>query len=253
MALTASADIAFAFAVGATALGLGGVTRVRVIRVALLVWLVLQGLYLPLQASAMSGAPPYAALPMIPLVITQSHFGAMWVVGVAAGIVALAMALTKAGGRAIWSARTALLAAALVVMAFAHAGTTHAVDAGDFSIPMLVQTVHLLSTGLWVGVVVVTAWPLRRLFVATPQSATQYSVRLSRLAALSFLVAIGAGIVNAYRELGGSLAPLTTSLWGWVLSVKVLAVACIAAIGAINRFFNMGCVLQGDKDALSAF
>ncbi|MEO6973005.1 MAG: CopD family protein [Rhodoferax sp.] len=253
MALTAGADIAFAFAVGACALGLGGAARMRVIRVAMLVWLVLQGFYLPLQASAMSGAAPYAALPMVPLVITQSHFGVMWAVGVTAGIVALATAFTKACGRATWSASTVLLAAALMVMAFTHAGTTHAVDAGDFSIAMLVHTVHLLSTGLWAGVVVVAAWPLRRLFVATRQSATQYSARLSRLAALAFLVAIGTGIANAWRGLGGSLAPLTSSLWGWVLCVKLLAVACVVAIGALNRFLNKKRIRQGDPDALSAF
>ena len=253
MALTAGANIAFAFAVGAAALGLGAATRVRVIRVALLVWLVLQVVYLPLQASAMSGAAPYAALPMIPLVMTQSHFGVMWTVGVAAGIAALAMAFTQAGGRTACSTSTVLLAVALVVMAFAHAGTTHAVDAGDFSVAMFVHTVHLLSTALWAGVVIVAAWPLRRLLFATRHSAIQCSTRLSRLAALAFLVAIGTGVANAYRGLGGSVAPLTSSLWGWVLTVKVLTVACVVAIGAINRFVNTKRIRQGDPGALSAF
>jgi putative copper resistance protein D len=253
MALTAGADVAFAFLVGAAALGLGGAARAHVLRVGLIVWLVLQVLCLPLLASVMSGTPLGAALPDIPLVITQSHFGAMWVVGVAAGIAALAMALTKAGGRTTWSVTTALLAAALLVMAFAHAGTTHAVDAGDFSVAMLVHTVHLLSTGLWAGVVVVTAWPLRPLFVATQQSASQYSARVSRLAALSFLVAIGTGVANAYRGLGESLAPLTASVWGWVLCVKVLTVICVVALGAMNRLVNRKRVHHGDPGGLSAF
>ena len=253
MALTAGADIAFAFAVGATALGLGAATRGRVIRVALLLWLVFQVVDLPLQAGAMSGAAPYAALQMIPLVITQSHFGVMWAVGVTAGIVALAVAFTEARGPATRWATMVLLAGALVVMAFGHAGTTHAVDAGDFSVAMLVQTVHLLSTALWAGVAVVTAWPLRRLFVATRHSAIQYSTRLSRLAASAFLVAIGTGVANAWRGLGGSLAPLTSSLWGWVLTVKVVAVASVLAIGAINRLVNKKRIHQGDPDALSTF
>ena len=253
MALTAGADIAFAFIVGATALRLGGATRERVIRVALLVWLVLQGFYLPLQTSAMSGASPYASLPMIPLVLTQSHFGAMWVVGVAAGMVALALAFAKARGRTVGSTSAMLLSAALAVIAFAHAGITHAADAGTFSAAMLVHTVHLLSTSLWAGVVVVTAWPLQRIFVATSQSAIQYSTRVSRLAALSFLVAAGTGVANAYRGLGESLVPLTTSLWGWVLCLKVLVVICVVAIGAINRFFNLRPIRAGDLRALSAF
>ncbi len=160
MALTSSADIAFALVVGAAALGLGATTRMRVIRVSMVVWLVSQGVYLPLQASVMSGTPPSAAWPVMPLVISQSHFGLMWVVGVAAGIVTMVMALTKTGGRTAWSTSTAMLAAALVVMAFAHAGITHAVDAGDLSVAMLVHTVHLLSTALWAGVAVVTACPL---------------------------------------------------------------------------------------------
>ncbi len=70
---------------------------------------------------------------------------------------------------------------------------------------------------------------------------------------MAFLVAIGTGVANACRGLGESLAPLTSSLWGWVLTVKVLAVACVVAIGAINRLANKKRIRQGDPDALSAF
>jgi putative copper resistance protein D len=254
MALGSCTDIAFAFVLGAMLMGSLGVPQRRVVPAALVAWLISQGLYLPLQAGTMSGAPLGEALPAIPLVIMHSHFGLMWVIGVVAGIVALSAAVAAPQAPAGRMTRATVLAVALVVIALTHAGTTHAADAGDFSGPELVHTVHLLATACWAGVVITAAWPLRRIFLeATPANAVAYTGRLSNVAALSFLVAIGTGIANAYRGLGGMLMPMTTSPWGQLLSVKVLVVICVVAIGAINRLVYMTRVRAGDPLALRSF
>jgi len=251
MVIAAGADIVFAIAVGSALLAFGGAARLRVMRTTLVVWLVLQGLYLPLQASVMSGTSLGVALPAIALVITRSHFGLMWIIGTAAGFTALiaAFALRPATERSTWAS---LLTVGLVVVAFAHAASTHAADAGNFSVAELVHMAHLLATAGWAGVVIAAAWPLRRTFTITPNAVTPIT-RLSNVATLTFLFAIGTGLMNAYRGLGGSLAPLTDSLWGELLQAKALIVIVAITIGAINRFVFMKRVRAGDSRALRAF
>lgn len=253
IALGAIADIAFAFALGATLLGFGGLTRQRVVAVALLTWIVVQGLYLPLQASTMSGMPLDEALPAISLVITHSHFGLMWIVGVSAGLAALVAVSVKLRAAAARTAGAGVFAVALITAAFAHAGTTHAADAGDFSTAELVHTAHLLATAGWAGVVVTAAWPLRRWFAITSGGALAYTARLSRVATLTFAIAIATGFVNAYRGLGGALSPSTTSLWGTLLIAKLIVVSGATVIAAINRFVYLRRIRIGDPLALPAF
>ncbi|SEA17535.1 CopD family protein [Paraburkholderia sartisoli] len=251
--LAAGADIAFAFAMGAVLIGAGsgGSERLRIVRMALAAWIVVETLYLPLQASAMSGSTLADALPAIPLVIAHSHFGLMWLIGMAAGITALlaTIAPRPAHRHAVW---TDVLQAALVVVAFAHAASTHAADAGDFSAAELVHMVHLLATAGWAGVVITAAWPLRRILTAEPDAAANMT-RLSNVATCTFLIAIATGLMNAYRGLGGTLAPLTSSLWGQLLEAKVIIVTVAIAIGAINRFVHLRHMRAGNPAALPAF
>lgn len=253
MACDAGANIAFAFALGAVSLGAGHGARWRVAATALLAWLVLHAVYLPLQASAMSGLPLVGALAEVPLVIDASHYGAMWLIGVAAGLVAWIVSSMAARNRLADAIANLLVVMALTAMAYAHAGTSHAADGGNFSAAELVQTVHLLAISVWVGVVVVAAWPLRRAFAATPDRAAGDTSRLSHLATLAFPVALGTGIANAYWGLGGSLASLTSGLWGWLLCVKVIAVVGILMIAALNRLRYLQHVRRGDPDALTVF
>ncbi|MFM0093579.1 hypothetical protein PQR46_42710 [Paraburkholderia sediminicola] len=248
MLLAAGADISFAVAVGSVLVRIGGAARLRVVRTTLVVWLVLQALYLPLQASAMSGTTPGDALAVIPLVIAHSHFGLMWMIGAAAGVAALIAACVPrpASGSSMWAS---LLMAALIVTAFAHAASTHAADAGDFSVAELAHTLHLLATAGWAGVVITAAGPLRRSLTAAPNAVANIQ-RVSDVTTLSFVFAIGTGLMNAYRGLGGSLASLTSNLWGQLLQGKVLIV--IITIGAVNRLAYLRHLRAGDPRALPA-
>ncbi|HEY3597291.1 MAG TPA: hypothetical protein VGL08_07245, partial [Paraburkholderia sp.] len=231
MALGAAGDIAFAMLVGALLLGFPAPSQRTTATIAAAGWLIAQLCYLPLQAGTMTGSWNADTFRAIPLVLTHSHFGMMWIVGIAAGAAAWLAAAVRPLRARLHAARTALLGAAVVAVAFAHAGTTHAADAGDFSIPELVHTVHLLATAGWAGTVIAAALPLRRLFAPAHSDAVANTLRLSKVATVTFAVAIAAGAFDAYRGLGGSLAPLTTSLWGELLAAKLAAVIGAVAIG----------------------
>jgi putative copper resistance protein D len=213
MVLGAVADIAFAFSVGSALLAPGGAQRRSVLRKALLVWLATQLLALPLQASLMSGTPLTEALSAIPLVVAHSHYGLLWAMGTVAGALALIVALRPIAR----TTGSAPVVVALAIAGFAHAATTHAADARDFSAAEIVHTAHLIATAGWAGVVITAAWPLRQAFSASPSDVAAHTGNLSNIATLMFLVAIATGIYDAHRGLGGSLWSISANLWGILL------------------------------------
>lgn len=253
MTLGAIADIAFAMALGATLLGFGGQRRALTIRVSLVVWLVVQAAYIVLQASLMSGTPVGSAWSSVALVVRASHFGLMWSVGIGAGAVALLLACVVEREQASGIAGRVLMIVAFVIMAFAHAGSTHAADAGDFSVPECVHAVHLWMTAAWAGVVLSAAWPLKAMFRPWSSETLRYLRRLSLLAMLTFAIAIATGMANAWRGLGSSLAPLTTSLWGELLLAKLVAVGIVVILGAINRLAHLAHRNAIDRPTLQVF
>lgn len=239
MTLGAIADISFAIALGATLLGFGARPRALTIRVALLVWLFAQIAYLLTQASVMADTPILASWSSVMPVIRESHFGSMWRIGLGAGIVAFVLACVVEGERASGLVARACLVGAFAVMAFTHAGTTHAADAGDFSVAECVHALHLWTTAAWGGVVISAAWPLKKVFQPWSTQTLRDLRNVSWIATLTFAIAIGTGLANAWRELGGALAPLTSSAWGQLLCTKLVVVGVVVTIGTINRLAHL--------------
>lgn len=239
MTLGAIADIAFAIALGATLLGFGAQRRALTQRTALLVWLFTQLAYLLTQAALMSDTPILSAWSSVTPVVRESHFGAMWGIGAGAGVVALLLACVVEGERASGPVARVVLSGLFAVMAFAHAGTTHAADAGDFSVAECVHALHLWTTAAWGGVVISAAWPLKPTFRPWSTDTLRDLRRLSWIATVTFAFAIGTGIANAWREMGGSLAPLTSSRWGELLLAKLIIVGLVVTIAGINRLAHL--------------
>ncbi|HTJ93587.1 MAG TPA: CopD family protein [Pararobbsia sp.] len=252
MTFGAIADLSFAMALGATLLGFGERRRTATIRLALVVWLVVQLVALVLEASLMSNSSFMAAWRSVPLVIGATHFGRLWSIGVVSAVVALVLACTSERERASGPVGLALVIA-FAVVAFAHAGMTHAADAGDFSIAECVHAIHLWTTAAWSGVVLCAAWPLRRAFRPWSSETMRYLQRLSLIAMLTFVLAIATGVANAWRGLGGSLAPMTTSLWGDLLLAKLVMVGLVVVIGAINRLAHLAHRHAIDRPTLQVF
>lgn len=242
MTLGAVADVSFAMALGATLLGFGAARRAQTIGVAITVWLVVQLVYLVLEASLMSGTPLRSAGAAVPVVIRQTHFGVMWATGWVAGgvmgLLAWVRVHTDPSGK-LDRAITVGLALLGAVIALTHAGMTHAADAGDFTRAEWIHAVHLWMTAAWGGAVICAAWPLRSVFRPWSSETLRHLRHLSRVATWTFVFAIASGLANAARGLGGSLAPLTNSVWGQLLLIKLAAVCIVVLIGAINRLAHL--------------
>ncbi|RKP55677.1 CopD family protein [Pararobbsia silviterrae] len=253
MALGAIADIAFAVVLGTALLGFGAQRRAMALRIATTIWLVIECVYIVSEASQMAGQPLWAAWPLVPVVLRTTHFGRMWLLGIGAGLVVFGIACSFERGQSSGGVRRWWIVLACAVIAFAHAGTTHAADAGDFSLAECVHAVHLWTTAAWGGVVIAAAWPLRRTFRPWSSETLDHLHRVSLIATLTFAIAIATGAANAWRGLGGSLAPLSTSLWGELLTAKLIVVCAAVLIGAINRLAHLSRRHSIDRPTLDVF
>ncbi len=102
----------------------------------------------------------------------------------------------------------------------------HAASDGDFTLRELVQFLHLSSIATWGGGVAIAGLVAIPQLAATAKSeeVIQFGRRLSNTITIALIVVVSSGIYNAWKGLGGSLAPLPHTAWGRVLIVKVCIV-----------------------------
>ncbi|KAG0164547.1 hypothetical protein DFQ30_009789 [Apophysomyces sp. BC1015] len=212
-------------------------------------WLSLCGLaiahllYLWLQAAAMSGSTLGDALTMLGTVLSQSHYGAAWLIG-ATGV-ALALAASHAGaqggqshgnrpttaGGAAFRVSLKLAVVGLAVYAAGKAAASHAADAGDFSITQAVHWIHIGATASWAGSVSIAAVVLPTFALSTRADGGRHLAfceRLSRTSAIALMLVVLSGLYNVAWISANASAPLAGTHYGTWLGAK-LAVAALAA------------------------
>jgi putative copper resistance protein D len=265
MASAVCGDFAFAIALGALAgtACLGGVGKTfRPARITLIVQslgrtrnialgclVAAHLLTLWLEAVSMSGAPLMEAQAYLLPVITQTHFGASWLIAAIGltgmiGLDALLRGLPQSAAQRE-RVRYWLAFVGLAVYAFGKAGTGHAADAGGLGLPEVVQWVHLGSTGLWAGSVIVGAALVapRLAYIekgeiegkAELAAWSAFAERLSMLASCALVVLLATGIFNALHDLRAALPAALQSTYGRVLASKLVLVLAAIALGAFNR------------------
>jgi putative copper resistance protein D len=173
----------------------------------------------------------------LPMVITESRFGAVWSVACACllALIALDAAARRPPRRAVRAAMLVLL----TVFAWARAALGHAAAGGLGSVWVLVDAVHLLSMGAWVGAVVVAAWTLAPL-EADSESDHRAQLRLleelSRIATIALAGVTASGVANAWRGVG-SVGNLWSTAYGELVVAKVAIVILALVLGASIRLY----------------
>jgi copper resistance protein D len=188
-----------------------------------------------LQAAAMSGGPIADAFGAIWLVASATHAGIGWSIALVGSVLFVCAALP---GGAFTPTRLACALFAAAVAAAGKSAIGHAADAGAFSLAEAVQTVHLLATAVWGGVVIAGGVAvLPALDTSTARaSLIRVVASMSRAAMVAIAFVIATGGFNAWRGIGGSPSVLTMSTWGHALIVKLALVAAALAFGALNRW-----------------
>lgn len=132
-------------------------------------------------------------------------------------------------------------------IALTRSETGHPADHGDFTFPVWVDWVHLMSAGMWVGSLFgmsLAIFPklLHGGEVPGEHCATIFR-RLSTLSGIALAVILATGIYTAIGELG-SWQALWTSSYGITLDVKLGIVILMILFGAHNRYLKLPRLLR---------
>lgn len=168
--------------------------------------------------------------------LTETHFGLAWMIGIGALAISLA------------ARRTALVG--LSAFLFTRSMVSHAAGDGDFTVPVLVDWLHLNLACMWVGEVLVSGF----LVLAGPPGdrtdCAAYVTSLSTSATFALAGIFATGLFSAWHNLG-SLGALTGSAYGITLAAKVALVLAAAMLGGVNRFFVMPKLIASLRDGAS--
>lgn len=230
-------NVGLALAVGATALLdrsrqdcmrllQGGLALAFVGALALLWW----------QAAAMGDVPLDQAGGQILPVLRQSHFGHVWLVGVAALLVTVL--LKRAAGSGPAAKQQLALAVPLAIFITARASMSHLSADGPLWLAIM-DGIHLAATAAWTGIVFCGVVLLRPRALQRPQQLTALVDRLSTVATWALGAVAATGATMAYRRLDGTVPVNLGSEYLRWLAIKLFLVAAAAGLGAFNRFAVM--------------
>lgn len=201
---------------------------------------------LAMRTAEMSGRPMAASLPVLPIVLSKTHYGHVWLVRVSALFLLLVgwgIDRRFRGSRAF----PAFMLCMGVVFAFCRSASGHASDAGDFSIPEIMDWVHLVAASVWGGgLFALSAVILPRLVTPDARHKTalaDVARRFSRIAGLSVGAVVVTAIYNAWISMG-SLDHLWNTPYGLTASAKISLLLLLLSLGAFNRYISVPLLQQ---------
>lgn len=194
-----------------------------------------------LESASMAEVAVTQAAPAIRSVLTATHFGFAWKIGIAALLVVIAVTTWRWAPKRRHAA-SLLRLAAIGAFLYSRSIVSHAGAGGDVSWAVAADWIHLVLVSVWVGEVLVAGFvTLRHLPGATGEDGLErarYTQSLSDSATVALAGIFATGIISAWRGLG-SLENATGNPYATVLLLKLALVALAAALGALNRFLVM--------------
>ena len=236
------------FVLSAHAPELGAVRgRLRALRLgSALVLLAASGGELLLRAATMSGAGLGVAVAAVPVVLTRTHFGAIW----SARAVVLLALLAQAGARSRAGRSLGALLALGITATVTLTG--HAADWGDVSITAALDWAHVVAATTWAGGLFVLVMLVLRAAPRWPPTLLPAVMRrFSTLAAACLAVVVLTGAYRAWIELP-TAAALWQTAYGRVLAVKVFLALGLVGCGAVNRYLVLPPLGAGRATGLAA-
>jgi putative copper resistance protein D len=182
------------------------------------------------RTQVMSRAPLAVAVAALPDVVTRTHFGAIWIVRGLALTLAVVLSLARAAALRVLCLLVALGVALTTTL------TGHAAEWGDLTVSIGVDFAHAVAASAWTGGLIgLSLVVLRGDPPYSPPLLGALARRFSRLAGGCVLTVALTGTSNAWAQLG-ALPTMWTSPYGRVLGVKLLVVATLVWLGAVNRY-----------------
>ncbi|HLG23167.1 MAG TPA: CopD family protein [Candidatus Manganitrophaceae bacterium] len=201
------------------------------------------------QAGMMSGKPFSAIGPILPVVLTKTHFGAIWIVKLF--LLALLLFLIRSGARH----RDPLLLGSGFLLCLTGSLTGHAIRHGSFYPPLLSDWVHYVAVSIWAGGLP----PLLRLArksgrLLDPPASTRFLKelieRFSRWALLSVILILSTGVYNGFFHLQGR--SITDTAYGQAFLLKLVIVLIAFGLGGASRFYILPSLRKMEEEKRGA-
>ena len=194
-----------------------------------------------LEAASMAEVALSEAAPAIHSVLTATHYGFAWKIGMVALISVTVVTMLRWAPQ--WRPAADLVRLiALGAFLYSRSMVSHAGAGGDMSWAVAADWIHLVLISVWLGEVLVAAFvTLRHVPGKTGQDGAeraQYTQALSNSATIALAGIVITGLFSTWRGLG-SLENATGNPYATILLLKVVLVAIAVALGGLNRFLVM--------------
>lgn len=198
------------------------------------------------RTAEMSGLPITAILPIVPTVLFKTHYGKIWLVRVVA--VALLCIGWWRGRRHLDSLFISVfMVGAGALIAVTRSASGHAADAGDLSLPELMDWLHLMAVSVWGGGMIVLSTVVLPTVLKLPEQrqtlVTDIALRFSTLAGIAVGTIVVTATYNAWLQVG-SFHGLWETPYGQLVIVKILLLFALVILGASNRYISIPLLQQ---------
>jgi putative copper resistance protein D len=194
-----------------------------------------------MRSTEISGWSLSGVLSVLPTVLFRTHYGGVWLVRIAA-LVLLSVALL--GARRRRDTKTFLCVSLVIglIIAATRSASGHASDAGDFSIPEIMDWLHLVAASVWGGGLMV-------LFAAILPKLKGPEEKIAPVVAgvagrFSTMVGIAVGFIaltaiyNLWIEVR-SIEALVKTPYGLAVTAKIVLFVIVINFGALNRYVTV--------------
>jgi putative copper export protein len=218
----------------------------RLLGVCMAVMILSSSASLVFRAAEMSGHPLSSVFPVLPTVIFHTHLGRAWLIRIGA-LVLLSVTLMVGRRRRDSRGFTGFMLGIAVIITMTESASGHASDKGDFSIPEIMDFLHLLAACAWGGgllaLSLVVLPDLARAGVQTASLIADIARRFSRIAGIAVGTIAITALYNAWVYVG-SFGAIWTSAYGWTVFAKVILFSLLIPLGAFNRYVSVPLLLE---------
>jgi putative copper resistance protein D len=213
----------------------------RLLAVCIIVLVFSSAVLLLARTAEMSGLPFAAVLPAVPTVLFKTHYGQIWLVRVVA-VAVLCIGWWRGRRRLDSRVIPSLLLCSGAAIAMTRSGSGHGADAGDLSLPELMDWLHLMAASIWGGGLLALSTAILPRVINLPGKRqmviADIASRFSTLAGIALVALVVTAVYNAWIEVG-SFQALWKTPYGQIVIIKILLLITLMALGSSNRYISV--------------
>ncbi|MBF0559017.1 MAG: CopD family protein [Nitrospirae bacterium] len=194
-----------------------------------------------MRSADMSGRPFDEVCLALPTVLSKTHYGHVWLVRIAA---LMSLVITFVAGRRHRNSQkySIIMLLFALILSMTQSASGHASDTGDFSIPEVMDWLHLIAASAWGGGLFALS------IVILPGLITAHSYdkelvadgaqRFSKMAGIFVGIIVITSTYNGWHFVNSAEAMWRTP-YGRIAGVKAVLLFFLLLLGAFNRYINV--------------